>query len=132
MKRLIRTHEAQTPCCKEWCNSFRGELAQLPLDDLDGRELLILIRFCVSANLVEDLGGRRIIKNVFERNPMHSGYGLGLAALRKEILGRLVKMEEKEATDEHEKGHGTKSEKEVSPTHVLCFVATRFTANIAR
>jgi hypothetical protein len=100
--------------------ALHGESAKGTLDNFENAELDVFSgNFLVAADLVENVLGEPGVGVVVVRDTVNGGNGLGLATARQQELGRLVKMEEEEAADEHEECDGPESQDEVSPAPVI-------------
>ena len=63
---------------------------------------------------------------------MHGCNCLSLAALRKEVFGRLKEMEEEESSHKHGKDDSPDRDIEISPTPIVSFGATRRSRDVTR
>ena len=59
------------------------------------------------------------------RDAIDCGHCICLAASRKEKLRRLIQVEKEKAADKHDERNCAKSDIEVSPSHILSFIAAR-------
>jgi hypothetical protein len=110
---------------KQWPDSVPGEAPKLPVNNLSSAELLFGYYSGLSANLIQDIHGQPSFTSVLIGDTMDGSHCLSLASSGEEVLGRLVKMEEEETTDEHEEGKCAESDGEVPPAFIVGTVAAR-------
>lgn len=112
---------------EERADALQRELLESPSDDLHGGQRLLFARLLgIAPNLIEDFLGQPGLGLVLVGDCLDGCHGFGLAAVSKEELGGLVKMEEEEAANEHAKGQGTQGENQISPAHIVFPSAASF------
>lgn len=97
----MRTGNGEASSSEQRLDLLNRESLEGSLDDLDGRERLLLVLLWISANLVHDLlsepGGGLVLVG----DSLHCGHGLILTTAGDEELGGLVESEEEETAKEH-------------------------------